>query len=139
MRRFMQYIATGCISFTFSCVFYLFFSLLTIFPPIDEQLVITLLFISIGIMLFIYLTHLLPVKQPFVSRLLEVLVVLAVLLVASVFFNMVPFQFTYLFAVVAIGLLTYAIVIIVLFIGDLGDAKEINAVIRMREEREKGD
>ena len=37
MKEFMRYIATGCVSFTFSCIFYLFFSLLTIFPPLDEQ------------------------------------------------------------------------------------------------------
>lgn len=132
MREFMRYIATGCISFTFSCVIYLLFSLLTIFPPINEQLVITLLFISIGIMLFIYLTHLLPIQNPFVSRLLEVLVVLIVLLVASIFFNMVPFQYTYIIAVLAIGLLTYGIVIIVLYLGDLADAQQINTAIRIR-------
>ena len=81
-----------------------------------------MLFISIGIMSLIYLTHLLPIQNPFILRLLEVFVVLIVLLVASIFFNMVPFQSTYILSVLAIGLLTYIIVIIVLFIGDQADA-----------------
>lgn len=132
MKDFLKYIATGCISFTFSCVFYLILRTLHIFPPIDEQLVITLLFISISIMLFIYLTHLLPVKQPLISRLLEVLVVLVVLLVASIFFNMVPLKFVDIFFVLAIGLLTYVIVIVILFIGDLANARQINTIIRTR-------
>ena len=122
MKEIMRYVATGCVSFTFSCIFYLFFSLLTIFPPLDEQTVVYMLFISIGIMSLIYLTHLLPIQNPFISRLLEVFIVLIVLLVASIFFNMVPFQSTYILAVLAIGLLTYIIVIIVLFIGDQADA-----------------
>ena len=132
MKEFMRYIATGCISFTFSCIFYLLFSLLTIFPPFDEQLVVYFLFISIGIMSLIYLTHFLPTQNPFVLRLLEVFVVLIVLLVASIFFNMVPLQSKYILSVLAIGLLTYIIVIIVLFIGDLADAQKINSAIRTR-------
>lgn len=130
MKEFMQYIATGCVSFTFSCVFYLFFSLLTIFPPFDERLAVTMLFISIGIMLLIYLTHLLPIQNPFTSRLLEVFVVLIVLLAAIVFFNMVPFKSVYTLYVLAMGLLTYAVVIIVLFTGDQADAQKINSAIR---------
>lgn len=137
MKIFMQYITTGCISFTCSCVLYLFASLLNIFPPIDEQLVITLLFISIGIMLLIYLTHLLPIQSPLIIRMLEVFAVLIVLLVASIFFNMVPFEYIYLISVLAIGLLTYAIVIIVLFIGDLMDAQQINATIHLKTKEEE--
>ena len=136
MKELMRYIATGCVSFTFSCIFYLLFSLLTIFPPLDEQTVVYMLFISIGIMSLIYLTHLLPFQNPFVLRLLEVVIVLIVLLVASVFFKMVPFQSTYILFVLAIGLLTYAIVIIVLFIGDQADAQKINSAIRTHKKEE---
>ena len=91
MKDFMRYIATGCISFTFSCIFYLLFSLLGIFPPINEQMVIDMLFISIAIMSLIYLSHLLPIENPFISRLLELISVLFVLFIAGSLLNIFPF------------------------------------------------
>lgn len=132
MKEMMQYIATGCISFTFSCVFYLIFSLLKIFPPFDEPIAITMLFISIGIMGLIYVAHLLPIQNPFVFRLLEIFVVIIVLLVAIILFNIVPFQSVYTLSVLGIGLLTYAVVSAVIFIGDQATAQQINATIRTR-------
>lgn len=50
-----HYISTSCISFTFSCLFYLLFSLLTIFPPMNEALIIHMLVISISINCLIFL------------------------------------------------------------------------------------
>ena len=69
MKDFMRYIATGCISFTFSCIFYLLCSLSGIFPPLTEQMVIDMMFISIAIISLIYLSHLLPIETPVLARL----------------------------------------------------------------------
>ena len=40
MDLFKHYISTSCISFTFSCLFYLLFSWLNLFPPMDEAMVV---------------------------------------------------------------------------------------------------
>ena len=128
----MRYIATGCIAFTFSCIFYLLFSLLTIFPSFDEQMLINMLFISIGIMLLIFLVHLLPIQSPLISRMAELIMVITVLLIAGAYFDMFPFTSYYILTVVVTGGLTYAIVIIVLFMGGQAAAKKINFEIRKR-------
>ena len=132
MKNFMRYIATGCIAFTFSCIFYLLFSYLELFPPFDEQMVMNMLFISIGIMSFIFLLHLLPIQHPLILRMAELAIVIAVLLVAGAFFNMFPLNNVYFFSVIVIGVLTYVIVILVLFIGEQATAKKINLEIRTR-------
>lgn len=132
MKSFTRYIATGCIAFTFSCIFYLLFSYLKIFPPFDEQMVMNMLFISIGIMSFIFLLHLLPIQNPLILRMAELAIVIAVLLVAGAFFNMFPINNFYICSVIVIGVLTYAIVILVLFIGEQATAKKINLEIRTR-------
>ena len=128
----MRYIATGCIAFTFSCIFYLLFSYLELFPPFDEQMVMNMLFISIGIMSFIFLLHLLPIQHPLILRMAELAIVIVVLLVAGAFFNMFPLNNVYFFSVIVIGVLTYVIVILVLFIGEQATAKKINLEIRTR-------
>ena len=131
----MRYIATGCIAFTFSCIFYLLFSFLKIFPPFDEQMVMNMLFISISIMSFIFLLHLLPIQNPLILRMAELAIVIAILLIAGAFFDMFPFNEIYIYSVIVTGVLTYAIVIIVLFIGEQATAKKINYEIHTRKWR----
>lgn len=136
MKDFMGYIASGCIAFTFSCIFYLLFSYLTIFSPLDEKMVINLLFISISIMSFIFLLNLSPIQSPLTLRIAELIIVIAVLLFAGAFFDMFPFNSIYPYSVIGIGVLTYAFVIIVLFISEQLTAKKINSEIHTRNRRE---
>lgn len=91
-----------------------------------------MLFISIGIMSFIFLLHLLPIQNPLILRMAELAIVIVVLLVAGAFFNMFPLNNVYFFSVIVIGVLTYVIVILVLFIGEQATAKKINLEIRTR-------
>ncbi|QUW22409.1 hypothetical protein JSQ81_02135 [Sporosarcina sp. Marseille-Q4063] len=132
MKDFMRYIAASCISFTFSTIFYLFFSFRSIFPPFTEQMVAKMLVISIAIIVLIYMVHLLPIENPFFLRLLELSSVLFVLVFAGRFFTIYPFTPYYTFFVVVIGILTYAVVIIVIFLGEQVSARRINSVIQKR-------
>ncbi|WP_203248839.1 hypothetical protein [Sporosarcina beigongshangi] len=129
MNRVKHYISAGCISFTFSTLFYLLFSLLEIFPPMKEILIVQMLFISICIMLLIFMTHQLPIQNALILRLIELLDVLVVLLVAGAAFNFFPFNWTTTLFVIAIGVLTYLVVIVVTFMGNQTSAMQINAVI----------
>lgn len=132
MKSFMRYIAASCISFTFSTVFYLLFSFWSIFPPFTEQLVVNMLVLSIAIIVLIYLVHLLPFENSFFLRLLELTSVLLVLVFAGRFFTMYPFIPYNTFFVVVIGMLTYIVVISVIFIGEQASARRINTVIQKR-------
>ncbi|WP_342511794.1 hypothetical protein MKY34_14560 [Sporosarcina sp. FSL K6-1522] len=123
------YISTCCISFTFSSLFYLLFSLLKIFPPMNEALIVHMLFISISIICLIFITHRLPIQNSLILRLIELLDVIIVLLVAGAIFEVFPFNWHVSMFVVANGILTYIIVIIVTFMGNQKSAIEINAVI----------
>jgi hypothetical protein len=134
MDLFKHYISTGCISFTFSCIFYLLFSFLNLFPPMDAGMVVNMLAISIGIICLIFLTHLLPIQNALLSRLLELLDVITVILVAGFVFDMFPFSWSTITLVVTIGLLTYIVVIFMIFMGNQSSAVQINSVIA----REKG-
>ena len=132
----MRYIATGCISFTFSCIFYLLFSFLGIFPAITEQLMIDMMFISIAIILLIYLSHLLPIETPLLLRLVELISVLFVLFIGGILFDVFPFTLYFILPIISIGVLTYLVVIIVIFIGDQASAHQINSVIQNRKKEE---
>ncbi|MEK5070350.1 hypothetical protein [Sporosarcina sp. FSL K6-1508] len=129
MDGFKHYISTGCISFTFSCIFYFSFSFLNLFPPMDERMVVNMLVISIGIMCLIFVTHLLPIRNFLLFRLLEFVDVIIVLLVAGFVFDMFPFSWSTLAFVVIIGFLTYIVVIFMIFMGNQSSAVQINSVI----------
>ena len=124
-----HYISTCCISFTFSSLFYLLFSLLHVFPPMNEALIVHMLFISIIIICLIFITHQLPIQNSLILRLIELLDVMIVLLVAGAVFRVFPFTWDTTLAVIATGVLTYIVVITVIFMGNLKSATEINAVI----------
>ena len=132
MKEFMRYIAASCVSFTFSIIFYLFFSFWSIFPPLTEQMVINMLIISLAIIFLIYLVHLLPIENSIFVRLLELSSVLFVLVFAGGIFTMYPFTPYDTFFVVVLGILTYIVVIIVIFIGEQTSARKINQVIKKR-------
>ena len=135
MKVFKSYITTGCIAFTFSTVFYLFFSFLTIYSPIDEQMVVNMLFISISIMSLIFLANLLPIHNPLALRIIELIIVISVLLFTGAVFDMFPLTNYYILSLLGIGTLTYAVVIILLFMGEQATAKKINSEIRTRKRR----
>ena len=132
MINFMRYIAASCISFTFSTIFYLFFSFQSIFPPLTEKMVVNMLVISIAIIVLIYMVHLLPIDNQFLLRMFELASVIFVLIFVGGFFTMYPFTPYYIFFVVVIGILTYIVVIIVIFIGEQASARRINKVIQKR-------
>jgi hypothetical protein len=132
MKDFMRYIAASCISFTFGTIFYLFFSFRSIFPPLNEKMVVDMLIISIAIIVLIYMVHLFPIDNPFILRLLELSSVLFVLVFAGSFFTIYPFNYYYTFFVVVIGILTYIVVITVIFLGEQASARQINKVIQKR-------
>lgn len=134
MKYLMQSITIVCISFTFSSIFYVLFSYLSIFPPYEEQMVFNMLFISIGITVLITLTHLLPIQHLFILRMIEIFIVLIILLAAGKFFEMFPFNPYFIFSVLTSGVLTYIVVITVIFIGDSRSANNINRAIRKRKE-----
>lgn len=129
MNLLKHYISTCCISFTFSSLFYLLFSWLTIFPPMNEALIVHMLFISISIICLIFITHQLPIQSSLILRCIELLNVIIVLLFAGVVFKMFPFTWDVTLAVIATGVLTYIVVIVVIFMGNQKSASEINAVI----------
>ncbi len=129
MDLFKHYISTSCISFTFSSLFYLLFSLLKIFPPLDEAMIVNMLFISISIIFMIFITHRLPIQNPLILRFVELLDVIIVLLVAGAVFNIFPFNWHATTFVITTGVLTYIVVIVVTFMGNQMSATQINAVI----------
>lgn len=132
MVKFTQYIIYGCISFTFSCLFYLFFSYLDIFPPFDEEALIHMSFVSFGITSLIALIHLFSIQSLIVLHFLEFTIVLAVLFLAGAVLNMFPLNWYYSIFAMMIGLLTYAIVITISFINNRASARQINDSIRKR-------
>ena len=132
MKVFKGYITAGCIAFTFSTVFYLIFSFSTIYPTMDEQMIVNMLFISTGITGLIFLADLLPFQNPLTLRIIELIIVIAVLLIAGAVVGMFPFTSYYIFFIVGTGALTYAIVIIFLFMGEQAAAEKINSEIRTR-------
>lgn len=129
MNLLKHYISTCCISFTFSSLFYLLFSWLTIFPPMNEALIVHMLVISISIICLIFLTHRLPIQNSLLLRFIELLDVILVLLIAGAVFRMFPFTWDATLAVITTGVLTYIVVIVVIFMGNQQTATEINAVI----------
>ena len=132
MKEFMRYIAASCVSFTFSIIFYLFFSFWSVFPSITEQVVVNMLILSIAIILLIYLVHLLPIENSIFLRLMELSSVVFVLIFVGGFFSMYPVTPYNTIFVVVIGILTYIVVIIVIFIGEQTSARNINKVIKKR-------
>lgn len=129
MSGFIQYIVIGCIAFTCSSIFYLLFSVLSIFPPFNEQMTISMMIITFSIIVLMYIKNLLPIYNPTAMRIIEIVNVLLVLLVAGAVFSIFPFTPYYVLTVTLSGLLTYIVVIIVLFVGNIFNAQEINAAI----------
>lgn len=135
MSGFIRFIVIICLSFTFSSAFYLLFSYLTIFPAVDDQMVLTMLVISISITILMFGKNLLPIYHPIRLRLLELGIVIFVLLMAGILFNMFPFTWYYVLFVSLSGLLTYIGVMVVAFWGNMLSAQEINSVIAKKKRR----
>lgn len=127
-----HYISASCISFTFSSLFYLIFSWLKIFPPMDEARIVHMLFISISIICLIFITHQLRIQNPLILRLIELLDVIIVLLVAGAVFKIFPLNWYDTPFIIMTGILTYIVVIIVAFMGNQMSATQINAAIAGR-------
>ena len=124
-----HYISASCISFTFSSLFYLFFSWLKVFPPMDEAMIVHMLIISICIICLIFITHQLPIQNPLILRFIELLDVIIVLLVAGAVFKVFPFTWYDTPFIITTGVLTYIVVIVVTFMGNQMSATQINAAI----------
>ena len=124
-----HYISASCISFTFSSLFYLLFSWLKIFPPMSETMIVNMLLISISIICLIFITHQLPIQNPLILRLIELLDVIIVLLVAGAVFKIFPFTWYDTPFIITTGILTYIVVIVVTFMGNQMSATQINAAI----------
>lgn len=139
MQKLMGYIKTGSVSFTFSCLLYLFFSELSIFPPFSNQMVFNMLSITAAILILVYLTNLLPIEHAFTIYVLELLSVILVLLSASFFFNFYPFHIQYLLPILFIGFMTYIIVFTIFFISNRKSAEHINSLIKKRNEVQSDD
>lgn len=133
MKKFINYILIGCMSFTFSCLFYLIFSYVNILPPFDEELIISMFFISFGIVSLMALIHLVSIQNLVLLRFLEIMVVMVVLFLAGAFFNLFPLNLYYSGFVMIVGLLTYIVIAIVSFINNQASARKINASIRSKE------
>ncbi|WP_318614447.1 hypothetical protein [Sporosarcina sp. YIM B06819] len=129
MNLLKHYISACCISFTVSSLFYLLFSMLNIFPPMNEALIVHMLLISISIICLIVITHQLPIQNTLILRFIELLNVIIVLLFGGAVFKMFPFTWNATLAVITTGVLTYVVVIIVIFMGNQKSATKINAVI----------
>jgi|SRR5690625_1182315 len=132
MKKVTQSIVIGCISFTFSCLFYLFFSYLNIFPIFNEVLLIQILLVSLGITCLIALLNLVCIQNLILLRFFEMIIVITVLFLAGFFLKMFPINWYYSSFVVITGLLTYAAVILITFMGNRASARQINASIRAR-------
>ncbi|MBE1554714.1 hypothetical protein [Sporosarcina limicola] len=135
MNNLFLHIVFGCISFTVSTIFYLLFSSFSTFPPLKEQMAFNILIISFSITCLMYLKNLLPFNHPVVSKLFEIFNVVIVLLVAGTVFKIFPFNWANSLAVILIGLMTYAVVMIVGYGANLFDAKKINLAIQSKKRR----
>jgi protein-S-isoprenylcysteine O-methyltransferase Ste14 len=133
MNKVIQYIVIGCVSFTFSCLFYLLFSFLNIFPVFNEKMLISVLLVSFGIICLIALMNLFYIQNLILLRFLEIMIVVAVLFLAGVILNMFPLNWYYSGFVMITGLLTYVIVIVISFMSNRASARQINASIREKE------
>lgn len=132
MNKLAEFMITGCIAFTFSCLFYLLFSFLHIFPPLNEMMLIYLLINSLGITCFIILLNLFQIQNFILLRLLEMMIVIIVLFLAGVFLNMFPLNWYYGGFVMITGILTYIAVILITFVNNRVSARQINASIRAK-------
>ncbi|MFD1928208.1 hypothetical protein ACFSFY_09070 [Sporosarcina siberiensis] len=136
MKKILVYITACSVSFTFSCLFYLMFSLLNIFPSFEEKTMISMLFISVSIMVLIFITHIVTIQSTFFSRISEIVIVIGILLIAGKYFGMYPFTALYISSVVTIGLFTYVVVIVITFIGNHASAQKINSIIQSKNKEE---
>lgn len=132
MKKIAEFMITSCIAFTFSCLFYLLFSFLHIFPPLYEMMMIYLFMNSLGITCFIILLNLFQIQNLILLRLLEMMTVIIVLFLAGVFLNMFPLNWYYGGFVMIAGILTYIAVILITFANNRASARQINATIQAK-------
>src|SRR5690625_3298716 len=132
MSKCMRYIIYGCITFIFSCLFYLLFSYLIIFPTFDEEALIHMFFVSLGIISLIALINLLKIQSLILLHFLQIIIVMSVLFLAGIILNMFPLNWYYSGFVMMTGLFTYIIVILISFLNNRASARKINAVIRTK-------
>lgn len=129
----MRYIIYGCISFTFSCLFYLLFSYLNIFPPFDEEALIHMFLVSLGIIGLIALINLFEIQSLILLHFLQMIIVMSVLFLAGIILNMFPLNWYYSGFVMMTGIFTYTMVILISFLNNRASAHQINTSIRAKE------
>lgn len=133
MNKLTQVTVISCISFTFSCIFYLPFSYLEIFPPFGEEALIHMLLVSLGIVILISLINLFAIQSLILLHFLQIIIVISVLFLAGIILDMYPLNWYYGGFVMVIGLLTYIFVITISFLSNQESARQINASIRAKE------
>jgi len=95
----------------------------------SETMIVHMLLISISIICLIFITHQLPIQNPLIFRLIELLDVIIVLLVSGAVFKVFPFTWYNTPFIITTGILTYIVVIVVTFMGNQMSATQINAAI----------
>ncbi|GKV65292.1 MULTISPECIES: hypothetical protein [unclassified Sporosarcina] len=136
MNRIIIYLGAACFAFTFSSLFYFLFRLLGIFPPLTEETASYLFINSCLITLLIFLSHKLPVDQPLVVHLIELICVLAVLILAGAIFHMYPFTAFYVGTVALCGIFAYSFVILMIYMNNKMAEKAINQAIASQRRRD---
>ncbi|WP_301108041.1 hypothetical protein [Sporosarcina sp.] len=135
MNRTIIYLGAACFAFTFSSLFYYLFRLFGIFPPLTEEITSYLFIISCFITLLIFLSHKLPVEQPLIVHLIELMCVLVVLIFAGAFFNVYPFTAFYIGTVALCGIFAYSFVILMVYMNNKTAEKAINQAIANQRRR----
>ena len=139
MKNTLIYISAACFAFTFSTIVYTLFRLLAVFPPMTEKTNFSLLTISSVITVLIFLSHRLPIENPLLTYVLEVICVVAVVTVAGAFFGLYPFGLYYTGITVLSALIAYGSVILLIYLNNKADEQKINEAILQRRKQDASD
>lgn len=129
MSTLVRIIVISCIASTSSIIFYLLFSALSIFVPLEERQVVLLIGISFTITIFVTLKRQFYHSSSIMSTLIEIVFVVFVLSSAGWIFKMFPLNLYYFLTVGLSGVLSYALVIVIIYISGMHSASEINKII----------
>ena len=136
MENILRYLSAACFAFTFSTIVYSLFRLFDVFPPLTENMVFSLLIISIMITFLIFLSHQLPIENPILIHTFEVGCVVVAMTGAGAFFNLYPFGLYYTGMTIMCGIIAYGFVILLVYLNNRADEQKINQAILQRRKRD---
>lgn len=136
LENLLRYLSAACFAFTFSTIVYSLFRWFEVFPPLSENMVFSLLLISITITFLIFLTHRLPIENPILIHLFEIGCVVVAMTGAGAFFNVYPFGLFYTGMTVMSGVIAYSFVIVLVYLNNKADEQKINTAILQRRKRD---